>query len=108
MSSAEYFCLQCIYLMEKPTVSQFANFLGVSAPNATYKVRQLIKKGYLAKENSTDDKREFVLVPTEKFLNLTKEREEHLSINEMKNIMNGREQETLDKILSIVNEDNKA
>lgn len=108
LSSAEYFCLQCIYLMEKPTISQFATFLGISAPNATYKVKQLIKKGYLQKEKSTKDGREFVLVPTEKFLNLSKEKEAHLSINEMKRTMSDKEQEKLDKIMDIINESNNA
>ena len=50
LSSSEYFCLECIYLMDKPTITQFARFLDVSAPNATYKVKQLIKKGYLTKK----------------------------------------------------------
>ena len=67
LSSSEYFCLECIYLMGNPTVSQFANFLDISSPNATYKVKQLIKKGFITKEKSKKDGREYILVPTQKF-----------------------------------------
>ena len=52
LSSSEYFCLECIYLLDNPTITEFANFLDISSPNATYKVKQLIKKGYIKKEKS--------------------------------------------------------
>ena len=106
ISSSDYFCLQCIYLMEKPTISQFANFLEISAPNATYRVKQLIKKGYITKEKSKKDKREFVIMPTEKFFDYIKNREDTLTINDMKSGMNEKEQEKLDKIMKILDEPN--
>jgi len=106
ISSSEYFCLQCIYLMDKPTISQFANFLEISAPNATYKVKQLIKKGYITKEKSKKDKREFVIVPTQKFFDYIKDREDSLTINDMKNGMSEHEQAKLDAIMKILNENN--
>ena len=67
LSSSEFFCLECIYLLDNPTITEFANFLDISSPNATYKVKQLIKKGYIKKEKSKHDGREFRIVPTEKF-----------------------------------------
>lgn len=67
LSSSEFFCLECIYLLDKPTISEFAEFLDVSSPNATYKVKQLIKKGYIQKVKSKKDGREYRLVPTDKF-----------------------------------------
>jgi len=106
ISSSEYFCLQCIYLMDKPTISQFANFMEISAPNATYKVKQLIKKGYITKEKSKKDKREFVIVPTQKFFDYIKNREDTLTINDMKNGMSEQEQAKLDAIMKILNETN--
>ena len=84
LSSSEYFCLECIYLMDKPTITQFARFLDVSAPNATYKVKQLIKKGYLSKERSEKDKREFILVPTQKFFDYYDSKEESVIVNDLK------------------------
>ena len=53
--------------MDSPTISEFASFLDISSPNATYKVKQLIKKGYIKKERSKRDAREYRIVPTEKF-----------------------------------------
>ena len=70
LTSSEYFCLQCIYLLDKPTISEFADFLDISSPNATYRVKTLIKKGLVAKEKSEKDGREYLLVPTQKFFDL--------------------------------------
>ena len=39
----------------------------ISQSNATYKVNNLIKKGYLDRRNSTSDRREYHLVLTDKF-----------------------------------------
>ena len=50
-----------------PTVSQFAETIGISQPNATYKVNQLTAKGYLEKHVQARDRREVVLTTSEKF-----------------------------------------
>ena len=68
LSSLEGSCLEVIYLLGKPTVSQFASFCRMSLPNATYRVNSLVKKGYLQKESSQKDKRETHLLVTEKFM----------------------------------------
>ncbi len=67
LSAMEAFSLEVINMLGEPTVSQFADFLNISQSNATYKVNNLIKKGYLARENSTIDRREYHLVLTEKY-----------------------------------------
>jgi len=67
LSAMEAFSLEVIHMLEQPTVGQFAEFLGISQSNATYKVNCLIKKGYLERQNSTDDRREYFLVLSEKF-----------------------------------------
>ena len=54
--------------MDKPTVSEFAAFVGISLPNATYKVNSLMNKGYLKKIQSKDDKREYHLEVTDKYM----------------------------------------
>ena len=99
LSSSEYFCLECIYLMDKPTITQFARFLDVSAPNATYKVKQLIKKGYLSKERSEKDKREFILVPTQKFFDYYDSKEESVIVNDLKKSLDKKESKMVDKLV---------
>lgn len=68
LTATEGYCVEIIFLMDKPTVSQFAGFLNISLPNAHYKIGGLIKKGYVKKNPSSEDKREFHLAVTEKFL----------------------------------------
>jgi len=63
----EAFSLEVIKMLNQPTVGQFADFLNISQSNATYKVNSLIKKGYLERQNSQTDRREYHLVLSEKF-----------------------------------------
>lgn len=67
LTTVETFCMETIYAMKSPTINEFATFLGISTPNAAYKVNSLVKKGYLEKIQSEDDKREFHLMPTKKY-----------------------------------------
>ena len=69
LSAMEAFSVEVIYLLHEPTVGQFADFLNISQSNATYKVNNLIKKGYIERQNSQTDRREYHLVLSEKFLN---------------------------------------
>lgn len=68
LSAVETFSVEAIYALDSPTVNEFASFTQISAPNAAYKVNNLIKKGYIRKIQSEQDKREYHLVVTEKFL----------------------------------------
>ncbi|MBO5555867.1 MAG: MarR family transcriptional regulator [Oscillospiraceae bacterium] len=67
LSAMEAFSLEVIKMLDNPTVGQFADFLNISQSNATYKVNSLIKKGYLERQNSQTDRREYHLVLSEKF-----------------------------------------
>ena len=67
LSAMEAFSVEIIRQMGAPTISQFADFLGISQSNATYKVNSLIKKGYIIKENSDVDRREYHLHLSEKY-----------------------------------------
>ena len=67
LSATEFFSVEVVYLLGSPTVTEFAEYLNISSPNAAYKVKSLIEKGYLTKEQ-TDDKRSFRLKVTKKFL----------------------------------------
>ena len=67
LSAMEFFSLEVIKMLNQPTVGQFADFLNISQSNATYKVNNLIRKGYLERENSQTDRREYHLILSEKF-----------------------------------------
>ena len=49
LSATEAFSADVIHLLGRPTLGQFAATLGISQPNATYKVNNLVAKGYLEK-----------------------------------------------------------
>ena len=67
LSAMEAFSLEIIKALGEPTVGQFAEFLNISQSNATYKVNSLIRKGYLDRQNSQTDRREYHLILSEKF-----------------------------------------
>lgn len=67
LSTVEMFCVEVIYALKEPTVAQFSNYIGVSAPNAAYKVNCLIKKGYIEKVQSSVDRHEYHLKVTDKY-----------------------------------------
>ncbi len=67
LSATEAYAVDVIYLLGSPTVTQLAEALGISQPNATYKVNNLVSKGYVIKSVSEDDRRECRLVLGPKF-----------------------------------------
>ena len=67
LTAVETFCVEVIHALHQPTISEFADFVMISQANAAYKVQSLIKKGYVIKEQSLADRREFRLVVTDKF-----------------------------------------
>lgn len=67
LSAMEAFSLEVIKMLDCPTIGEFAAFLNISQSNATYKVNSLIKKGYIEKENSAADRREYHLRLSAKF-----------------------------------------
>ena len=74
LTVVETFCVEVINLLDRPTIHEFAEFTQISAPNAAYKVNSLVKKGYIRKVQSAQDKREFFLEVTNLFF-------EYYSIN---------------------------
>lgn len=66
LSATEAFSADVIQLLGTPTLSQFAHCLGISQPNATYKINSLVAKGYVEKRPSPGDRREVRLCPAEK------------------------------------------
>ena len=68
LTIVELFCVEIIYSLNNPTVKEFADFIGISSPNAAYKISCLIDKGYIEKVQSEKDRREFHLHVTDKYL----------------------------------------
>lgn len=71
LSAMEAFSIEVIHALHEPTIGEFAEFLNISQSNATYKVNNLIKKGYLIKQNSETDRREYHLVLSDKYYGYT-------------------------------------
>jgi Transcriptional regulators len=67
LTPTEAYCVETIFLLNRPTVRQFANYVNISQPNATYRISNLIEKGYVKKILSTTDRREYYLEVTDKF-----------------------------------------
>lgn len=68
LSTVETFSMETIMALGKPTVNEFASFMCISSPNAAYKVNSLIKKGYIRKVQSEEDRREYHLEVTQKYI----------------------------------------
>ena len=58
LSATESYAVDVIYLLDNPTITQLAETLGISQPNATYKVNNLAAKGYVVKSTPDGDRRE--------------------------------------------------
>lgn len=58
LSAADAFAADVIYLLEQPTLTQFAGEMGISQPSATYRVNELAQKGVVEKVISPRDRRE--------------------------------------------------
>lgn len=107
LTTVETFCIETIYAMDNPTVSEFASFINISSPNAAYKINSLIKKGYLRKVQSEDDKREFHLEVTEKYLsyyNLSTSYIDEVT-ERIKSRFSEEEIETVEKVLRVMSEE---
>ena len=68
LTTVETFCMEIINALDHPTINEFSSFLNISPPNAAYKINSLIQKGYVTKEQSPDDKREYHLLVTQKYI----------------------------------------
>ncbi len=67
LSATEAYAADVIYLLGDPTVSAFAETLGISQPNATYKINNLASKGYAVRTASDTDRRECRVSVGERF-----------------------------------------
>jgi DNA-binding MarR family transcriptional regulator len=106
-SAMEAFALEVIEMLGKPTVGQFAEFLNISQSNATYKVNSLIKKGYVERLNSTEDRREYFLVLSDKYyryINLMSSYQMEV-IERIENRFSPEDVEKFDEMLNIISQE---
>lgn len=68
LTTVESFCMEGIMAMGEPTIAEFSRMMQISTPNAAYKIGSLVKKGYVEKIQSTTDRREYNLRPTQKYI----------------------------------------
>ena len=104
LSAMEAFSLEVIAMLDRPTVGQFADFLNISQSNATYKVNSLMKKGYLERENSTTDRREYHLVLSDKYYSYAElmTAYEQTVVGRMKERFSEEDVEKFDELLTII------
>ncbi len=107
LTAMEAFSVEIIHHMNGPTISQFADFLGISQSNATYKVNSLIKKGYIVKENSDVDRREYHLHLSEKYYQYSGLMRGYVStvMERMENRFQPEELEKLTEMLKIMSDE---
>ena len=104
LTMQEAFSLDIIYMLGTPTIVEYANYMGISQPNATYKVNQMIEKGYLSKTVNLEDKRAYRLQVTDKFLECYRDNDRYIekSLGDIKNIFTKEEVQLLEKMLVTV------
>lgn len=67
LTTQEVISMEIINALGEPTVNEFATMATLSAPNAAYRVNQLVRKGYIERIQSEKDKREYHLRITPKY-----------------------------------------
>lgn len=104
LTMQEAFSLDIIYMLKSPTILEYANYMGISQPNATYKINQMIEKGYLTKEVCENDKRAYRLNVTQKFLACYRDNDRYIQkiLGDIENIFKPEEVELLEKMLKTV------
>ena len=107
LTTVETFCMEIIYAANGPTVNEFAKLANLSSPNAAYKVNNLMKKGYLEKVQSTEDKREYHLFVTQKYLDYYNISYQYLDtvMNRLEGRFTEEEMETVKKVLKVMDEE---
>ncbi len=107
LTTVETFCMEIIYYFGKPTINEFAKMANISSPNAAYKVNNLIKKGYIKKVQSQEDKREYHLEVTEKYKNYYNISYDYVNVvmERIKERFSEDELKTLEKILSVMSDE---
>ena len=104
LTTVETFCMEIIHALGKPTVSEFASFTSLSSANAADKINNLVKKGYLNKVQSEEDKRIYYLEVTKKYIDYYNISYQYLKevMEKMENRFPKEEAKILDKMLRVM------
>ena len=104
LTTVETFCMEIINVLGSPTVNEFANFLHISAPNAVYRINNLVQKGYVKKERSPRDRREAHLSVTQKYVDYydISHRYVRTVMERIKNRFTPQEVQKLEEMLQII------
>lgn len=107
LTMQEAFSLDIIYMLGEPTILEYANYMLISQPNATYKINQLIEKGFLKKEVCLEDKRAFRLKITSKFLECYRDNDRYIKniLGNIEKTFSEEEVALLTKMLTTVKND---
>ena len=107
LTTVETFCMEIIHALGKPTVSEFANFTSLSSANAADKINNLVKKGYLNKVQSADDKRIYFLEVTSKYIDYYNISYQYLKevMGKLENRFTSEENKVLEKMLRVMSEE---
>ena len=107
LTTVETFCMEINNAANGPTVNEFAKIANLSSPNAAYKVNNLMKKGYLEKVQSTEDKREYHLFVTQKYLDYYNISYQYLDtvMNRLEGRFTKEEMETVKRVLKVMDEE---
>ena len=109
LSATEAFTADVISLLKNPTITRLAEALGISQPNATYKVNNLAAKGYVRKSGSPEDRRECRLQMGERFYNYYDSGEDVIgrAVEKLEGRFLPGELETFQRVLCALNEELK-
>ncbi len=104
LTTVETFCMEIINALGRPTINEFSSFVNISPPNAAYKINNLIQKGYVVKEQSPDDKREYHLAVTQKYVDYYNISYRYLStvMDRIKERFPAEDVEKLEEMLDII------
>ncbi len=106
LTTVETFCMEIIYALDEPTINEFANFANISSPNAAYKIGKLIQKGYVEKIQSKEDRREYHLRVTQKYLDYydISSRYVNLVVSRLKDQLSEEDQQHLKDVLETMSQ----
>ena len=104
LTTVETFAMETIQALGCPTINEFASFMRISPPNAAYKINSLIQKGYVTKEQSPDDKREYHLSVTQKYFDYCNISQRYLTtvLNRVKERFPQEDVDKLEEMLDVI------
>ena len=107
VTTVETFCMEIIHALGKPTVSEFASFTSLSSANAADKINNLVKKGYLNKVQSDEDKRIYYLEVTKKYIDYYNISYQYLKevMSKLEDRFTTEENKVLEKMLRVMSEE---